>query len=253
MCVLILLHYIWHDSVSSYLSTYIVLSMGDPNSNDSLMVHYKWMIHGTDTMFEDCKMMLGSNEMVDGCQMIIGAKMGNGGEMILDYKVVDIHDNQMAHDNDMLPGSKMDHGYEMIRYDQMVLHGSEIVQDSEKPIGNDTAKLTPPTSARRRRKKSMVWEHFSTEESEGCTKACCNHCKGIFAYSSGSKMAGTSHLKRHITLGHCPVIKGHGPSAGGTDNGGQGTVEKPSNRRRTCAGYANAPCNPHLVHHIRRR
>ena len=220
--------------------------MGDPNSSDSLIVHYKQMIHGTDTMFEDWEMMLGSNEMVDGCQIISGDTIGHGGEMILDCKVVDIHDNKTAHDSNMFPGSKMDHGYEMIQYDQMVLHGSEMVQDNDMPIGNDTDKVTPPTSLRRRRKKSMVWEHFSTEESEGCTKACCNHCKGIFAYSSGSKMVGTSHLKRHITLGHCPVIKGQEPSAGGTDNGGQGTIVKPSKRSHTCAGYGNASFNPDL-------
>ena len=146
--------------------------MGDPNSSDSLIVHYKQMIHGTDTMFEDCEMMLGSNEMADDCQIISGDTMGHGGEMILDYKVVDIHDNKTAHDSNMFPG--------------------------------------------------------------------------IFAYSFGSKMAGTSHLKRHITLGHCPVIKGQEPSAGGTDNGGQGTIVKPSKRSHTCAGYGNASFNPDL-------
>ncbi|XP_072149623.1 zinc finger BED domain-containing protein RICESLEEPER 2-like [Setaria viridis] len=220
--------------------------MGNPNSNDSSMVHDNHMIHGTDTMFEDCEMMLGSNDMVDGCQMIIGDKMDHGGQMILDYKVVDIHDNKMAPDSEVFPGSKMDCGYEIIHYDQTVFHCSEMAQDSEMANGNETVEVTPQTSSRRRRKKSMVWEHFTTEESEGCTKACCNHCKGFFAYSSGSKMAGTSHLKRHITMGHCPVIKGHEPSAGGRDNGGQGTLEKPSKRRRTCAGYANAPFNPDL-------
>jgi hypothetical protein len=220
--------------------------MGDPESNDSSMVHDNNMIQGTDTMFEDCQMMLGRNDMVDGCQIIIGDKMGHGGEMILDYKVVNIHDNKMAPDSEVFPGSKMDHGYEMIHYDQMVLHGSEMVQDNEVANGNETAEVTPQISSRRRRKKSMVWEHFTTKESEGCTKACCNHCNGFFAYSSGSKMAGTSHLKRHITMGHCPVIKGQEPLAGGTDNGGQGTVEKPSKRCRTCAGYANAPFDPDL-------
>ncbi|CAO2203612.1 unnamed protein product [Urochloa humidicola] len=220
--------------------------MGDPNSNDTSIVHENHMIHGTDTMFEGCDIMLASNEMVDSCQMIIGNNMGHGGEMILDYKVVDIHDNNMAHDNEIFPGSKMDHGYEIIHYDQRVLHGSEMAQDSEMASGNDTAEVAPPTSSRIRRKTSMVWEHFTTEESEGCTKACCNHCKRIFAYSSGSKMAGTSHLKRHITQGHCPVIKGHKPSARGTHSGGQVTIEKPSKRRRTYTSYANAPFNPDL-------
>ncbi|CAL4963441.1 unnamed protein product [Urochloa decumbens] len=197
-------------------------------------------------MFEGCDIMLGTNEMVDSCQMIIGDKMGQGDEITLDYKVVDVHDNNMAHNSEFFPGSNMDQGYEMIHYDQRVLHGSEMAQDSEIDNGNDTAEVAPPTSSRRGRKKSMVWEHFTTEESEGCIKACCNHCKGVFAYSSGSKMAGTSHLKRHITQGHCPVMKSQEPLARGTGNGGEGTIEKPSKKRRTSTGYANAPFNPDL-------
>lgn len=64
----------------------------------------------------------------------------------------------------------------------------------------------PPT--RKRKKKSLVWEHFTVEAAGGgCTRACCKLCKQTFAYSSGSKVAGTSHLKRHITLGSCPKIK----------------------------------------------
>ncbi|KAF5197877.1 Zinc finger bed domain-containing protein daysleeper [Thalictrum thalictroides] len=61
---------------------------------------------------------------------------------------------------------------------------------------------------KRRRKKSIVWEHFTVENAgAGCTRACCKRCKQTFAYSSGSKVAGTSHLKRHIALGTCPVIR----------------------------------------------
>ncbi|KAJ0981793.1 hypothetical protein J5N97_010048 [Dioscorea zingiberensis] len=75
---------------------------------------------------------------------------------------------------------------------------------------NDTKPLsteTTPTS-KRRRKKSLVWEHFTIEAvAGGCTRACCKLCKQTFAYSSGSKIAGTSHLKRHIALGSCPKIK----------------------------------------------
>jgi len=62
---------------------------------------------------------------------------------------------------------------------------------------------TPPTTGtRRRRKKSLVWEHFTIEAVVGrATRACCKLCKQTFAYSFGSKIAGTSHRKRHITLG----------------------------------------------------
>ncbi|KAG6495743.1 zinc finger BED domain-containing protein RICESLEEPER 2-like isoform X1 [Zingiber officinale] len=66
---------------------------------------------------------------------------------------------------------------------------------------------TPPVR-RHRKKKSMVWEHFTVETvSEGCIRACCKLCKQTFAYSNGSKVAGTSHLKRHISMGSCPKIK----------------------------------------------
>ncbi|WOK97393.1 zinc finger BED domain-containing protein RICESLEEPER 2-like isoform X2 [Canna indica] len=77
--------------------------------------------------------------------------------------------------------------------------------------GNDAETVnteTTPTTSRRGRKRSMVWEHFTVETvSGGCTRACCKLCKQTFAYSNGSKVAGTSHLKRHIALGSCPNIK----------------------------------------------
>ncbi len=57
---------------------------------------------------------------------------------------------------------------------------------------------------KRRKKKSIVWEHFTIETvSAGCRRACCKQCKQSFAYSTGSKVAGTSHLKRHIAKGSC--------------------------------------------------
>lgn len=60
---------------------------------------------------------------------------------------------------------------------------------------------------KRRKKKSIVWEHFTIETvGAGCRRACCKQCKQSFAYSTGSKVAGTSHLKRHIAKGTCPVI-----------------------------------------------
>ncbi|EYU24629.1 hypothetical protein ABFS82_04G107400 [Erythranthe guttata] len=65
-----------------------------------------------------------------------------------------------------------------------------------------------PKPNKRRRKKSMVWEHFTIETvNADCVKANCNLCKKSFAYISGSKLAGTSHLKRHISMGICPVTR----------------------------------------------
>ncbi|XP_057487096.1 zinc finger BED domain-containing protein DAYSLEEPER-like isoform X1 [Actinidia eriantha] len=72
-------------------------------------------------------------------------------------------------------------------------------------VGTQVNMETPPT--RRRKKKSIVWEHFYIETvGAGCRRACCKICKQSFAYSNGSKVAGTSHLKRHIAKGTCPVV-----------------------------------------------
>ncbi|EPS65666.1 hypothetical protein M569_09109, partial [Genlisea aurea] len=61
---------------------------------------------------------------------------------------------------------------------------------------------------KRRKKKSIVWEHFTIESvSPDCRRAYCNQCKQSFAYSTGSKVAGTSHLKRHIAKGTCSVAQ----------------------------------------------
>lgn len=70
-----------------------------------------------------------------------------------------------------------------------------------------------PQPTKRRKKKSMVWEHFTIETvGVGCRRACCKQCKQSFAYSTGSKVAGTSHLKRHIAKGSCPmVLRGQQP------------------------------------------
>ncbi|KAJ0440706.1 putative transcription factor/ chromatin remodeling BED-type(Zn) family [Helianthus annuus] len=82
-------------------------------------------------------------------------------------------------------------------------------------MANPTNNSEPPnvdsqTNNKRRRKKSIVWEHFTIETIDaGCTRARCMQCKKSFAYISGSKLAGTSHLKRHIALGICPVSRNH--------------------------------------------
>uniref|UniRef100_A0A7N0VI31 BED-type domain-containing protein n=1 Tax=Kalanchoe fedtschenkoi TaxID=63787 RepID=A0A7N0VI31_KALFE len=63
--------------------------------------------------------------------------------------------------------------------------------------------------AKRRKKKSLVWDHFVIEDvGSGNRRAFCKQCKQSFAYSTGSKVAGTSHLKRHIDKGTCaPAIR----------------------------------------------
>ncbi|KAJ0254826.1 HAT protein [Hirschfeldia incana] len=75
-------------------------------------------------------------------------------------------------------------------------------------VDTDDGLLPVQPGIRRRRKKSMVWEHFTIETtSPGSSKACCKHCRKSFAYITGQKLAGTSHLKRHIQLGICPMSR----------------------------------------------
>jgi hypothetical protein len=142
----------------------------------------------------------------------------------------------------MVQGHELTQGYELAQGEEFA-QGDDLLQGNELVVAEET---TPRTGIRRRRKKSLVWEHFTIEEvAGGATRACCNLCKQTFAYSSGSKIAGTSHLKRHITLGSCPKIKSQEqrlglPSAGGTDNDGEGSVERRTKRRYRYTGYANA-------------
>ncbi|KAK3436857.1 hypothetical protein EUGRSUZ_C01383 [Eucalyptus grandis] len=75
------------------------------------------------------------------------------------------------------------------------------------PEENNNVKTPETQPNKRRKKKSIVWEHFTIETvGPGCRRACCKQCKQSFAYSTGSKVAGTSHLKRHIAKGTCPAI-----------------------------------------------
>lgn len=87
----------------------------------------------------------------------------------------------------------------------------------------------------------MVWEHFTIETvSSGCRRACCKGCKQTFVYSTGSKVAGTSHLKRHIALGSCPEIKSQERKqralTATSDTGGVPT-EPPKKRYRASLNY----------------
>lgn len=100
---------------------------------------------------------------------------------------------------------------------------------------------TPPN--KRRKKKSVVWEHFYIENmGDGCRRACCKICKQSFAYSTGSKVAGTSHLKRHIAKGTCPVVlrnQERDPSSPYSAPSKMGGTDPPKRRYRTASssGY----------------
>ena len=101
---------------------------------------------------------------------------------------------------------------------------------------------------KRRKKKSIVWEHFTIENvSAGCRRACCKQCKQSFAYSTGSKVAGTSHLKRHIAKGTCPALlrnQGQNQQSPYTPRsrvGGSGSATDPPKRRY------RSPSSPYIT------
>uniref|UniRef100_A0A1J3HQQ2 Zinc finger BED domain-containing protein DAYSLEEPER n=2 Tax=Noccaea caerulescens TaxID=107243 RepID=A0A1J3HQQ2_NOCCA len=76
-------------------------------------------------------------------------------------------------------------------------------------VYNDDIEMRSPERQpiKRRKKKSMVWEHFTVETIEpDLRRAFCKGCNQSFAYSNGTKVAGTSHLKRHIAKGTCPAL-----------------------------------------------
>ncbi|KAM2095052.1 hypothetical protein ACFX1X_017841 [Malus domestica] len=75
------------------------------------------------------------------------------------------------------------------------------------PYENNEVENTETQPNKRKKKKSIVWEHFTIKNvGPGCRRACCKQCKQSFAYSTGSKVAGTSHLKHHIAKGTCPAL-----------------------------------------------
>ncbi|KAK3020481.1 hypothetical protein RJ639_045731 [Escallonia herrerae] len=115
----------------------------------------------------------------------------------------------------------------------------------------------PPNSDqqpnKRKRKKSMVWDHFTTEPfGDQITRACCNQCKKSFAYITGSKVAGTSHLKRHIQ-GTCPVSRQqnqHIPSTPELSaNGIARRTGPPRKRYRSAFGAASVPFDQESCSH----
>lgn len=168
------------------------------------------------------------SEMVQGINMTHGNYTGEAAP------------TTSRHCSEMVPVSKNDHGGLMTHCNQMIIHDRVMVHGIEKTLGTNTAEVTPPTIANFRRKNSSIWEHFTTKtDSDGCTRACCKYCRRSFACS---RTSGTSHLKRHITLGSCPALQSQvPPSAGG--HCGSSAAEKPSKRRCTYADPADDALN----------
>jgi len=100
---------------------------------------------------------------------------------------------------------------------------------------------TPDAQPNKKRKmNSIVWEHFTVENVDaGCRRAYCKQCNQSFAYSTGSKVAGTSHLKRHIAKGTCAtLLRGQNQStyAPQTRGTGAGNASTTPNRRYRFGG-----------------
>ncbi|XP_061978153.1 zinc finger BED domain-containing protein DAYSLEEPER-like isoform X2 [Populus nigra] len=100
---------------------------------------------------------------------------------------------------------------------------------------NNHSMPAPETQPNKRRKrKSMVWEHFTIETvSAESRRAFCKQCKQGFAYSTGSKVAGTSHLKRHIAKGTCLALlrnQGNQQTPGTPRMNGNGSMSDPPRR-----------------------
>lgn len=104
---------------------------------------------------------------------------------------------------------------------------------------------------KRRRKKSIVWDYFTVQTVEdGCIRACCNQCNKSFAYITGSKLAGTSHLKRHIALGICPVSRERNQSNGAPTTFTNGNAANPPRKRyRATPTFASIPFDQNRCNH----
>ncbi|KAL9250057.1 Zinc finger BED domain-containing protein [Drosera capensis] len=78
--------------------------------------------------------------------------------------------------------------------------------DSQPDSVEHNGPTTPSSKPKKDRKKSIVWEYFIIRAvDQGNSRAFCKHCDKSFAYLTDSKSSGTSHLKRHILQGSCPI------------------------------------------------
>ncbi|GMY34061.1 zinc finger BED domain-containing protein DAYSLEEPER-like [Fagus crenata] len=130
----------------------------------------------------------------------------------------------------------------------MEIDGPITPTDNYEPLCSEA----PPN--KRRRKKSIVWEHFTVESmGPGCTKARCKLCTKTFAYITGSKLAGTSHLKRHISGVICPELRKRNqqsPYTPGSRTGGPGSATDPPKKRpRVSQGSARIPFDQDCCSH----
>ncbi|KAH7547420.1 hypothetical protein FEM48_Zijuj01G0308000 [Ziziphus jujuba var. spinosa] len=112
--------------------------------------------------------------------------------------------------------------------------------DTSIPTDNNEPLSSEAQPNRRRRKKSIVWDHFTVESvGAGCSKAYCNQCKKSFSYINGTKLAGTSHLKRHISMGICPASRQKDQLIPYTPGSKTPGTNPPKRRYRASPGFAS--------------
>ncbi|KAM7268892.1 hypothetical protein ACFE04_011058 [Oxalis oulophora] len=130
--------------------------------------------------------------------------------------------------------------------------GNQLIynQMDNEDMANMDIVATPETQPfKRRRKKSEVWEHFHIEHvNSECRRAICNQCNQSFAYSIGSKVAGTSHLKRHIAKGTCSAILRnqliYGTPTTKADNAAADPPKRQFPSDHTCIACSSLSVNP---------
>lgn len=156
-------------------------------------------------------------------------------EISNDHTMVISVDNTMAISNEHPMAISNEHSMATSYEDTMATPDENKMITTTPEVNNELPNSeTQPN--KRRKKKSIVWEHFTIETvSAGCRRACCKQCKQSFAYSTGSKVAGTSHLKRHIAKGTCPaLLRNQGQNTPYTPRSrtvGSGTASDPPKRR----------------------
>ncbi|KAH1238017.1 Zinc finger BED domain-containing protein DAYSLEEPER [Glycine max] len=108
------------------------------------------------------------------------------------------------------------------------------------PDNNDEISDSETQPNKWMRKKSMVWDYFTVETvGAGCTRAYCKQCKKSFSYITDSKLTGTSHLKRHISLGICRVLREKNQQRSYPKTGGSLDTANPLKKRpRATPGFA---------------
>ncbi|XP_060216734.1 zinc finger BED domain-containing protein RICESLEEPER 1-like [Lycium barbarum] len=83
----------------------------------------------------------------------------------------------------------------------MAEQGDKVIAESEASNVTSQAEITQSTSAKKKRKRSVAWDHFTEVETSEGTKAKCSHCYKVYCFKSRD---GTSTLLGHLMT--CPKL-----------------------------------------------